>query len=360
MAIMMKISSGHFGRCCYLGVGALVALGLMAGVARAADIDLGSVPAGVDPAAIQKLYADAIAKGEKQVVIVSNDRRFGPLVEFTKRFPGITISNDVVSAVERVTLIISQHRARHMQYDLVEGTGGVLDPLNQTGAFIKTDYAALGYPADDVIANLGIYADSVQVHAYNTNVVKKEDLPKKLEDFEDPRWKGKLVADPFSYASGASYEGLTHDEAYAVKTATDIRDASGLVLTGTAQDLINSGEKSFFLFDNVTRVIQAQKAGAPVALLFLEGMGVGRFGIGMTTLSPNPDAAKLFIYWIHTPEGQAAMFEHSSAALAKNSDSPISRLVENAHSKFTFETEQNWKERGRLTGVIQKAVTQAR
>jgi iron(III) transport system substrate-binding protein len=33
---------------------------------------------------------------------------------------------------------------------------------------------------------------SVWVHAYNTNLIKKEDLPKSFQDLLDPKWKGKL------------------------------------------------------------------------------------------------------------------------------------------------------------------------
>ena len=34
------------------------------------------------------------------------------------------------------------------------------------------------------------------IAAWNTNLVKKEDEPKSFEDFADPKWKGKLIAEP--------------------------------------------------------------------------------------------------------------------------------------------------------------------
>ena len=34
------------------------------------------------------------------------------------------------------------------------------------------------------------------IGAWNTNLVKKEDEPKAFEDFADPKWKGKLIAEP--------------------------------------------------------------------------------------------------------------------------------------------------------------------
>jgi ABC-type Fe3+ transport system substrate-binding protein len=340
-----------------LGLAALVSAG---GSAHAADIDLGKVPAGVDSAHIQKLYADARAKGQSKVVIVSNDRRFGPLDEFTKRFPGIVIANDVVAGGERATVVMSQHRARRMEYDLVEGTGGVLNPLNEAGALTKVDHKALGYPPEDVIANLAIYADSVMVHGYNPKTVKKEDLPKKLEDFKSAQWKGRLAADPFSYNAGWAFIGTVDGEKAAVDMATDIHQGSSLVLSGAAQDLIDSGEKSIFMFNNITRLLQSQKAGSPVQMHFIDGLGVARFGLGLATLAPNPEAGKLFLYWIRTEEGQKALFDRSSAALAKNVDGPVSRIVSDAKTKFIFENEENWRERGRLTGVIQRAVTQKR
>ncbi len=31
--------------------------------------------------------------------------------------------------------------------------------------------------------------------SWNTNLVKKEDEPKQFDDFADPKWKGKLIAE---------------------------------------------------------------------------------------------------------------------------------------------------------------------
>ena len=33
---------------------------------------------------------------------------------------------------------------------------------------------------------------NVTVHSYNTQLIKKEDLPKTYNDLLDPKWKGKL------------------------------------------------------------------------------------------------------------------------------------------------------------------------
>jgi ABC-type Fe3+ transport system substrate-binding protein len=354
--MMMTLKFSRAAAAVGLGLSAL----LMATSAYAADINLGKVPPGVNASDIQKLYADARSKGEDKVVIVSNDRRFGPLEEFTKRFPGIAIANDVVPGGERATVIMSQHRARRVEYDLVEGTGGVLNPLNEAGALAKGDYKVLGYPADDVIANLAIYADSVMVHGYNPKVVKKEELPKTFADFKSEKWKGRLTGDPFSFNAGWAFIGTVDGEKAMVDLATGIHETTDLVLSGAAQDLVDSGEKGVFMFNNITRVIQAQKAGSPVQMYFMDGLGVARFGLGQTTLAPHPNAAKLFLYWIRTEEGQKSLFDHSSAALAKNVDSPVARIVNDANVKFTFETEENWRERGRLTAVMQRAITQKR
>ncbi len=37
------------------------------------------------------------------------------------------------------------------------------------------------------------------VGAWNTHQVKKEEEPKFLDDFGDPRWKGRLIAEPRDY-----------------------------------------------------------------------------------------------------------------------------------------------------------------
>ena len=56
---------------------------------------------------------------------------------------------------------------------------------------------AADYPANFKGQNW-LAADNlvIIIGAWNTNMVKKEDEPKSFDDFADPKWKGKLIAEP--------------------------------------------------------------------------------------------------------------------------------------------------------------------
>ena len=62
------------------------------------------------------------------------------------------------------------------------------------------------------------------IGAWNTEKVKKEEEPKFLDDFGDPRWKGRLIAEPRDYEI---LIGLTHKHKSLEKARADSESNRG-------------------------------------------------------------------------------------------------------------------------------------
>jgi len=159
---------------------------------------------------------------------------------------------------------------------------------------------------------IGVAMASTLVGAiYNSNLVKGADIPHRLDDFLNPKWKGKIASTP--YAAGlrefAMPELLGKERIvdYAKKLSKHI---GGLIRCGES-DRLTSGEFLMLAFacgDQEVNV--AQRKGIPLGYAILDEAAVShtRYG-GVPKNSRAPNAAALFLIYLHTVEGQKLMWD---------------------------------------------------
>jgi iron(III) transport system substrate-binding protein len=133
--------------------------------------------------------------------------------------------------------------------------------------------------------------------AYNTRLVRGEEVPKSYADLRNPAWKGKLgiEADGLDwFAAVVSALG----EADGLKLFRDIVAANGIsVRKGHTllANLVVSGEVPLALTVYQYKAAQLRDGGAPIEVLVLPP-AVARFqGIGLARRAPHPHAAVLFV-----------------------------------------------------------------
>ena len=163
-----------------------------------------------------------------------------------------------------------------------------------------------------VPGNIGIAMASTLVGViYNSNLVKGNDIPHKLEDLMSPKWKGKIAATP--YAAGfrefAMPELLGKEKVVAfVKRYS--KQIGGLIRCGE-MDRITSGE---FLMLGLAcgdqEVNMAQRQNIPLGYAIMDDATIShtRYA-GIPKNSRAPNAAALFIAFLHTVEGQKMMWD---------------------------------------------------
>jgi iron(III) transport system substrate-binding protein len=78
---------------------------------------------------------------------------------------------------------------------------------------------------------------------------------------------------------------------------------AGPLVTGTVR-----GEYAIYLSSNQADIINQRKAGAPVKQIRLaEGVGITQISMALIKNAPHPNAAKLWIEWNLSEEGQKAL-----------------------------------------------------
>jgi ABC-type Fe3+ transport system substrate-binding protein len=276
---------------------------------------VGAPASAADPALI------AAAKKEGQVVwyttqIVNQFVR--PAAAAFEQKYGIKVKY-VRADSKGVTLrVLNEGTAGRVQADVFDGTAGVapLKKQNLVAKFVPESAARLNKQFVDpqgywTATNLYVLSPS-----YNTNLVTKADAPKTFEDLLNPRWKGKIAWNATATMSGAGgFVGLIVEtmgeqkgRAYLKKLAqqqifpmhTSAREVLNHVIVGESALSLN-------IFNNHA-VISAAK-GAPVAWIPMQPV-VGVLSVAsLTRDAPHPNAGKLLIDFLVSPEGQKIFYD---------------------------------------------------
>jgi iron(III) transport system substrate-binding protein len=152
---------------------------------------------------------------------------------------------------------------------------------------------------------------------YNTQLVRGADIPHRMEDVLNPKWKGKIASTP--YAAGMR-EFATPDF-YGREKIVDFtkklsKQIGGLMRCGEAER-ITSGEFLMLVFTcggNDVNVLQ--RTGAPVGHTVVEeGTVLHMRYAGIPRNSRSPNAGALLINFLMTAEGQSLLWKHDGLDL---------------------------------------------
>jgi iron(III) transport system substrate-binding protein len=174
----------------------------------------------------------------------------------------------------------------------------------------------------------GITLD-VWIAAYNTDKVKKSDLPKSYADLQDPKWKGRLGVE----ADDAGWFGALLSElgeAQGTKIFNNIVATNGISvrkghsLLGT---LVASGDVPLALtiYNWNPQQLKA-KGAAPIEGFYIPPVMAQPSTIAMLKRAPHPASALLF-YDFMLSEGQAMMAKNFYVVTSKKLPSPVAGVT---------------------------------
>lgn len=232
---------------------------------------------------------------------------------FKKRY-GIDVKYVRANATDVALRVTNEAKAGRVQADVVDGT-------NTTPALRKQDLVLQWLP--DSVKRLpkefydpagywlatNIY---ILTPAFNTELVKPGSEPNKLDDLLDPRWKGKIAwGSSVSSSAGPGFVGMILKDMGPERGRAYLQRLSGQQITGLnvsarqVLDQVIAGEFAIALhiFNNHASISAAK--GAPSAWIPMEP-AMGLFSVASVLKgAPRPNAAKLFLEFLISEEGQA-------------------------------------------------------
>ncbi len=187
---------------------------------------------------------------------------------------------------------------------------------------------------------------NVFVQAYNTNLVKKEDVPKTWEDLANPKWKGKLGIEQED-ADWLAGQYAEMGEARAKKVFGDIVANNGIsVRKGHTllTQLVVSGEIPFALTVYNYKAQQFKEKGAPIDWMHI-GPAIARpNGVGVAKNAPNPHAALLFYDFEISPEGQKILAGRDFVPTSRKVDTPLQKIpMKFVDARVALDDYQKWE-----------------
>ncbi len=169
---------------------------------------------------------------------------------------------------------------------------------------------------------------SVWVQAYNTKLVKKEDLPRTFQDLLDPKWKGKLGIEA-NVPEWYSTVVLNMGEDKGIKFFRDLVGRNGIsVRTGHSllNNMVVAGEVPLALTVYNFMAEAAKRRGATLDWFVLEPAVARMSGIGIARRAPHPNAALLFYDFMLSAEAQELLVSMEYAPTHAKVPSPLGNL----------------------------------
>ena len=230
------------------------------------------------------------------------------LLAFNKKYPFLKTDFFRAGSARLFNRIMNEARAGKVLFDLVAVRGLETHQLVKAGLlqpYVSPESAA--YPAGfkDSKGYWVDYFDSYNVIGYNTQLVARDQAPKSWEDLLDPKWKGKIALDEenFSWYGAMTQKwGKEKTQRYMRALAKqDIQLRNGQTLIA---QLMAAGEFSVAMV-LAHRIEKMKEQGAPVAwVTTLDPVTVSLHPIGIAAKAPHPHAAKLFVDFILSKDGQ--------------------------------------------------------
>src|ERR1700742_3295355 len=288
--------------------GKIIALTAAAGLAFA----LASAPArAADDFGPPELIAAAKKEG-KLVYYTANFAEIEQLVikEFNKRFPEITVEMVRAPGGQLITRVKTEAAAGKLIADVVDHSDrALMQPLEDLFQDYAPPNAADYDPAALISPKFWPRATIAWSIAYNTELVKNP--PKTWMDLTKPEYD-KQIGQVFAQSGGTTWTRIMFErqvlgEDYWAKQAAT---HPTLYPSGAPMaDALVRGEIAIGpLLYNV--VYQKKKDGAPIEIFFPpEGSPVNPYASGIPKTAAHPNAAKLFLNWCLSKEGQAFMIK---------------------------------------------------
>jgi len=280
---------------------------------------------------MQKLVDAARREGELTIYTSTPVDDMKVMTDAFERKYGVKTKVWRASSEKVLQRAIAEARAGRFDADVYDTNGPELEALVRERMLLPISSPALADLLPEAVfphrawvgARLVIFA-----FAYNTNLVKKSELPSSYEGFADPRWKGKLAieaddADWFATVSGLLGERDAERLFRAIVANNGVSLRKGHTLLA---NLVAAGEVPLALTVYNYKAEQLKSKGAPIDWFVLPPAIARVNGLAVSARAPHPNAAMLWFEFVLGVEGQRLLLTREFV--------PTNRRVETTLNRF--------------------------
>lgn len=249
---------------------------------------------------------------------------------FQKKYPSINPVLVRLGGGAIMNRVLTETRAGRFSFDVVGGRGEMIQIFKERGIIAPYVSSETKLIDPDLFDKQGYwYVHYVVPWAlgYNTNQVKKEEVPKTYEALLDSKWKGgKISVDNEGYLV---LQGLI--TAWGKEKAVDymkkLAQQDPVPMRGNTERVAFTGAGQYPLVLAYAHAIEREKfKGAPIDWIALEPAIVEIDPQMIGSKAPHPNAARLFMDYILSKEGQEMLVDFQRIPIRKDVEPKPARL----------------------------------
>jgi len=247
---------------------------------------------------------------------------------FTKKY-GIKVKAWRADSEALLQRILNEAKARRNEVGVMVASSSALEPLSREKLLTEVKSPLLADLIPQSIAPnrewASVYLNTF-VQAYNTDLVRKDELPKTYRDLLQPRWKGKLAVEAEDFDWFAQVV-LDLGEAQGLKLFREIVATNGISVRrghSVLNNLIAAGEVPLGLSAYGFLAEQSKVKGAPLDWFVIPPLMARPTAAGVARHAPQPHAAVLF-YDFLIGDAQPILASRQFVSPSRKIESPFTR-----------------------------------
>ena len=258
--------------------------------------------------------------------------------DFAQKYPFLDLELHPLEAETLVKRIQNEARSGLSAWDVLLGGGGSFQPLLEANLIISYHSPQRQAVSDGLNDSEGYWSGyyiNPYVLGYNTTSVKEDEIPKKYDELLEPRWKGSRIA--IDSTAHGLLRGLAiawgEDKAVAYLKRLAGQQPVMARASITAVDSLHTGNVSMVIAR--APVIQGykKKLQSPIDWIFLGPVVAQIDAVMVSAQSPHPNAARLFVDFVLSKEGQHALAGIQQIPVRRDME-PRSKTISQGHKWF--------------------------
>ena len=262
---------------------------------------------------VQALVPLAQQEGKVHLTAYGVDHTDALCEAFTAQY-GIECEGRGIGAGQIVGTLTAEREAGEAPTDVVFMSMTQMGQYVDKGFAAELDWEALGVDPrrsweakEGVEGNAAGAGNDQYTNFYRTDEFDRADLPKTIDDWLDPKYKGLACAPSFLFRAGNGFTAFYYDKDEMVDVHKRMMEENDLLVTDDCNDFILSGEKPLMYmgYGNPPALLDSGVIGQ----FWNPGFGVNMFNVAVASNAPNPNAARLFAAWHTSRKASEIMWE---------------------------------------------------
>jgi iron(III) transport system substrate-binding protein len=232
------------------------------------------------------------------------------IAEFEKRYPFIKVKLNRTGSEKLLAKVMTEYRAKKLPADVIQTVEFSMHLFSRSRVLAHyLPRANAEFPKD--FKEEGFWTTvyyNPYVVAYNTRLVPQRMVPKSYDDLLDPKWGGKMMIEGTKadwFAGMLQIMGQERGLKYMrdlAKQRPSPREGHELLA-----QLVAAGEGLLDVNIPIASVERMKEKGAPIGWTAVGAAPAIMVGIGLSSQAPHPNAAKLYMDFVLSREGQKLM-----------------------------------------------------